>query len=587
MNDTQLQIIISLVNDAAGQLTEVGEQLSTLATQAADASELISSSLTTAEQTATEAAANVASTWSEEIEAIPGVTQAAFDTISEQWLGISETAESAATAASESWQNSLNDLQGMMAEATVAAEDDFAAVGEAASSAASNAGGSFGYFHNLILGMLAERSGGVLTGMVQDVISAAAGNPEQIAQLTDQIDQQRASIASNEVALTKWNGTTAAVSAAHQKAAADIQAEQTKIADLTRQLEPLEAAQKASGTAATQYLAAVQQLTIDWQQFLATAGAPLLQALAQQLMYIDNIVQALTAYAKEHPEVTKAILTFMGVLGPLLTGLGVLTVAWAMLDLVLSATVGPFVLIGVAIAVAAAAVIAFWPQIQQLFDYLNEKYGIVNTLRAAWEQLSTEFTSHLIPDLERLWTDLQPLLPYLEKFAVFLGGTMITVSLTFADAVLQVADAFAQLLDHAIQVADFLTTHLEPILNTIQSLFSKFGLGSIGGAISGAASSANSSILTSLLSAIPGFATGGIVNGPTLAMVGENGPEAIIPLSAFNGGGSLGGGGSGGFGGGINIYIQGGSYLDQGGAQQIADALASSIGRQLKLKNFF
>jgi hypothetical protein len=70
-------------------------------------------------------------------------------------------------------------------------------------------------------------------------------------------------------------------------------------------------------------------------------------------------------------------------------------------------------------------------------------------------------------------------------------------------------------------------------------------------------------------------------------MVGENGPEAIIPLSAFNGGGSLGGGGSGGFGGGINIYIQGGSYLDQGGAQQIADALASSIGRQLKLKNFF
>ena len=33
-----------------------------------------------------------------------------------------------------------------------------------------------------------------------------------------------------------------------------------------------------------------------------------------------------------------------------------------------------------------------------------------------------------------------------------------------------------------------------------------------------------------VLGSIPGFATGGIVTQPTLAMVGEAGPEAIIPL---------------------------------------------------------
>jgi len=38
---------------------------------------------------------------------------------------------------------------------------------------------------------------------------------------------------------------------------------------------------------------------------------------------------------------------------------------------------------------------------------------------------------------------------------------------------------------------------------------------------------------------IPGFANGGIVTGPTLAMVGEKGPEAIIPLSQI---GSMNGG---------------------------------------------
>jgi hypothetical protein len=36
------------------------------------------------------------------------------------------------------------------------------------------------------------------------------------------------------------------------------------------------------------------------------------------------------------------------------------------------------------------------------------------------------------------------------------------------------------------------------------------------------------------------MATGGIVTGPTNALIGEAGPEAVIPLSKFN----LGGGGS-------------------------------------------
>ena len=40
---------------------------------------------------------------------------------------------------------------------------------------------------------------------------------------------------------------------------------------------------------------------------------------------------------------------------------------------------------------------------------------------------------------------------------------------------------------------------------------------------------------------IPAMATGGIVNRPTVALIGEAGPEAIVPLSKFNGG-AMGGG---------------------------------------------
>lgn len=55
---------------------------------------------------------------------------------------------------------------------------------------------------------------------------------------------------------------------------------------------------------------------------------------------------------------------------------------------------------------------------------------------------------------------------------------------------------------------------------------------------------------------IPQLAKGGIVNSPTLALIGEAGPEAVVPLSR--------GGGAGGFGGSTTIVIQtGASDLDE------------------------
>lgn len=65
---------------------------------------------------------------------------------------------------------------------------------------------------------------------------------------------------------------------------------------------------------------------------------------------------------------------------------------------------------------------------------------------------------------------------------------------------------------------------------------------------------------------IPMLAAGGIVTSPTLAMIGEKGPEAVIPLSGPNAGAGMGGG--------MNITIQAGliSTPDQIG-QQIIEAI--------------
>ena len=68
------------------------------------------------------------------------------------------------------------------------------------------------------------------------------------------------------------------------------------------------------------------------------------------------------------------------------------------------------------------------------------------------------------------------------------------------------------------------------------------------------------------------FAEGGIVTRPTLALVGEAGPEAIIPLRR-----------GGGFGGGITINMTNPMFLDRLAAEKFAEQLMDVLKNNLKL----
>jgi hypothetical protein len=61
---------------------------------------------------------------------------------------------------------------------------------------------------------------------------------------------------------------------------------------------------------------------------------------------------------------------------------------------------------------------------------------------------------------------------------------------------------------------------------------------------------------------IPMLAEGGIVTGPTLAMIGENGPEAVVPLSKM-----------GGMGGGITVNVNGGLATSAEIGQAVVNAI--------------
>jgi len=78
---------------------------------------------------------------------------------------------------------------------------------------------------------------------------------------------------------------------------------------------------------------------------------------------------------------------------------------------------------------------------------------------------------------------------------------------------------------------------------------------------------------------IPQLAKGGIVNSPTLAMIGEDGPEAVVPLSKRNNPDGIGlGGGSG-----TTININVGGVTDRTDKKQLAreigDLIRAEMGR--------
>ncbi len=70
---------------------------------------------------------------------------------------------------------------------------------------------------------------------------------------------------------------------------------------------------------------------------------------------------------------------------------------------------------------------------------------------------------------------------------------------------------------------------------------------------------------------MPHFAEGGVVNGPTVALVGEAGPEAIIPLSKMGKGGAT-----------ININING-AIFSQDAAQKLGDLIFKKLKNQINI----
>lgn len=271
----------------------------------------------------------------------------------------------------------------------------------------------------------------------------------------------------------------------------------------------------------------------------------------------------------------------------------------------------------IAVATAIVLIITHWPQVQQFLDYVMNSTGAIGIFKSMWSDIATIFDTMVKPALQQLLQELQPVMPYLQQMAEIFGGALLISIGIIVALILGFIIACSLLLAVLVKIVDFIvgmwmgawnevTTVIQNVISWFdqlpaavqkavqgavsffQPLISAFQtawnfVNEIMNALKGPVGSVISSISGGISGALKAFASGGIVNSPTLALVGEAGPEAIIPLSAFSGGSGLASAGAGG-GGNIIVNINGGSYLNQGGAQQIAQALATMIQQQIKLK---
>jgi len=226
-----------------------------------------------------------------------------------------------------------------------------------------------------------------------------------------------------------------------------------------------------------------------------------LVALAPVITVISGAFSALAGIG-----LAATIAGWLGALVPVLTALGTFAAAvvgWPLL--IGAALVG----IGVLLYSFRDQIGAFVAGIAKAFaDGFSALGGIANS---AWQAVSAGFTTYVSSPISKAWSSL----------VTFLGTALSNVTGGIAriwtGMVDQVKGALRGMLQFAANALNGVIGAIRTVIQGINNARAAVNMGAIG--------------MPGFIT-VPAFAEGGIVNRPTLAMVGEGGqPEYIIPAS--------------------------------------------------------
>jgi len=206
---------------------------------------------------------------------------------------------------------------------------------------------------------------------------------------------------------------------------------------------------------------------------------------------------------------------------------------------------------------------------------------IVIAVSPAFESLFKTITERLMPSFKRFIEALKPLAPFGRALAQVFGTLLLGAFITVINIIVMVIDVLARLMAIQVDVSTALVNVFAKGLDVVtDSLATMFGwindiIEGIGKMIRKFNEFKNSGFSLNPFKEnfkIPFLAEGGIVRSPTLAVIGESGPEAVVPLSKL---GAVGGGNA------VTVNINGGTFLSEDAALAIGDMVIEKLRMQI------
>jgi phage-related protein len=206
----------------------------------------------------------------------------------------------------------------------------------------------------------------------------------------------------------------------------------------------------------------------------------------------------------------------------------------------------PFIAAGALLGLIAQAIIKHFGGIQNIMAALQPTFQVMGdiwanyilpVLQSLWDQIANK----LWPALVQLWQTVEPiLLPVLKVLGIIIGVVIVGAFMLMIEVlkgviwyITEVANfwswAIGKIRDAAVGIYNAIKDPFERAFEWIKNAFKEVVnayLKGVNTVIRGIDKVPGVNIPE-----IPLLAQGGIVTKPTLAMIGEAGPEAVIPLS--------------------------------------------------------
>lgn len=311
--------------------------------------------------------------------------------------------------------------------------------------------------------------------------------------------------------------------------------------------------------ARTQESLANQQRVFEQRtkELTETLGVVFIPVMAEILEAIAPVVKKVAEWIDKHPVLTKFIILgtialtgLVAVLGLLGLALPVIMTAVGMLGTALFAVITPITAVVGAIAGLVYAGILLYQNWDKVKGGLIAIWEVIKgAFSAAWEWINENVIQKMIGGFMAIKEYVIDV--FFEKIKQF-WEDMKTI---FKEAV-------DWIMEHTIGK---LIEGFEKVINLARR--AKDAVAGVGGRVAGGAAQLRDTVV----GMIPKFADGGIVTRPTLGLIGEAGPEAVIPLSQMGSGGTT-----------VNITINGdvsGSEL----VEKVKRQIFKEVNRQIKL----